>query len=53
MKIIGFAVFWGNQFHADVHAATAQEAADLFRSLFPGDTILSVRSSSGRFEAFK
>ncbi len=58
MKIIGFAVFWSFpgsavQFHADVHASSAAEAARSFQSLFPGDVIRSVRSTSGRFEAFK
>lgn len=58
MKIIGYAVFWSMhgsavQFHADVHATSAVEAARAFRSLFPNDVIRSVRSTSGRFEAFK
>jgi hypothetical protein len=58
MKIIGFAVFWSFadssvQFHADVHASSAAEAARKFRDTFPGDVIRSVRSTSGRFEAFK
>jgi hypothetical protein len=59
MKIIGYALFWSmpgskTQFHADMFAAkTAQEAADMFRKVFPGDIVRSVRSPSGRFEAFK
>lgn len=59
MKIIGYAIFWSmpgskTQFHADVfHLHTAQEAVDYFRSIFPNDVIRSVRSASGRFEAFK
>lgn len=59
MQIIGYAIFWSipgskTQFHADMFAAeTAQQAVDQFRKVFPNDVIRSVRSSSGRFEAFK
>lgn len=59
MNIIGYAIFWSmpgskTQHHADIfHAKTAQEAVDHFRKVFPGDVIRSVRSNSGRFEAFK
>ena len=59
MRIIGYAVFWSmagskTQHHADLFAAeTAQQAVDQFRKWFPGDVIRSVRSPSGRFEAFK
>jgi hypothetical protein len=59
MKILGYSVFWSmtgskTQHHADMFAAeTAQQAVDQFRKLFPNDIIRSVRSPSGRFEAFK
>lgn len=58
MKIIGYAVFWSFpgdtiQFHADVQGKSARDAAAKFQNLFPGDVIRSVRSTSGRFEAFK
>lgn len=60
MKIIPntFAIFWSlpgdkTQFHADVGAKTAREAVASFSKYFPGDVIRSVRSTSGRFEAFK
>jgi hypothetical protein len=53
-----FAVFWsfpsgGVQFHADVPAASAREAAATFHALFPGDRLCSVRGKSGRFEGYK
>lgn len=57
MRIITgtFAVFWKRarkdtvQFHADVKADTAADAARIFAALYPGDTICSVRGPNGRF----
>lgn len=57
-----FAVFWSRkgwrmQFHADIakaiHGTTPQAAAQAFRDMFPKDTVMSVRDTSGRFLAFK
>lgn len=57
-----FAVFWTRpgyktQFHADVGRGddikTPAECAAWFKRLFPGDIVLSVRDSSGRFLPFK
>lgn len=56
MKIItdNWAVFWSPpgttlQFHADVSAPTPAAAAAKFRSIYPQDTVHSVRGCDGRF----
>lgn len=55
-----WAVFWSRPgqkwgFHGDVPRAlhaTAKDAADAFRAMFPRDVVRSVRDASGRFQRF-
>jgi len=60
MKILKdtYAVFWTRKgwkqaFHADICAATPNEAYSQFAGMFPSDIVRSIRDKSGKFCKFK